>query len=352
MDNNQQTKIMIGRDNIFRLFFATSGRINGRMYITAYALLAISFGVFYISSSYLYPAISTLILILIVFTAAISDFILTSKRLKDIGLSPRLSILKVILNFVGIGLAITLLLSIIPGRRSDNRHGTPPFKINVPIKVFRRSAFRFNTRVHRFMFVQYNILLLLIVLLLATPLGVLVYLGIIPLGGGSTADTMASASGVVGGGFVGDAAAASGDINVDINLSTMIVPIAYVSVLALIYLYGFLGLLKNRVNDIGLRRGATPKLLALLVSLIALDVVHRVGFSNLALTLVASVVSTVFLVSFTYLIFAPSERCVNSYGRRSRELVPPDASLDKSKDKSKGKFTDELTTHHSSHAKA
>lgn len=322
MDNNHQIKTMIGRDNIFRLFFATSGRINGRMYITAYALLLLSFGVFYLSSSYLYPAISTLMLILIISTIAISDFILTSKRLKDIGLPAKLAILKVVLNFVGIGIAATLVLSLIPGRKASNRHGTAPFKINVPIKEFRRSAFRFNSRVHRFMFVQYNILLLLIVVLLAMPLAALAYLGIIPLGsGGGMADGVnasgiASVMGVAGG-------SAPSNVNIDISISTMIVPLTYLSALALLYIYGFFGLLKNRVNDIGLRRGTTVKLLALLVSLIALDIAHTLGISNFLLTIIASIVSTIFLVSFIYLIFAPSEKRVNTYGRRSRELVAP-----------------------------
>lgn len=320
MDNKQQLKAMIGRDNIFRLFFATSGRINRRMYIQAYVLLLVSFGVFYLSASYLYPAILTIMLILIVSTAAISDFILTFKRLKDIGLPAKLAVLKVILNFTGIGLVATVILSIVPGRKRSNRYGEPPFKVNAPIRGFRKSAFRFNTRIHRFMFVQYNVFLLLLVLVLAMPLAVLVYLGIVPLGGVPL--------GIVplGGGDApaGIVAQMSGNTNANLSLSTMmmIVPIAYLSALAALYFYGFLALLKNRVNDIGLRKGTALRLTVLLVSLIALDIVHTMGVQSFLLTLLAGIVSTVFLVSFIYLIFAPSEKMVNAYGRRSRELIP------------------------------
>lgn len=330
MDNKQQLKAMIGRDNIFRLFFATSGRINRRMYIQAYVLLLVSFGVFYLSASYLYPAILTIMLILIVSTAAISDFILTFKRLKDIGLPAKLAVLKVILNFTGIGLVATVILSIVPGRKRSNRYGEPPFKVNAPIRGFRKSAFRFNTRIHRFMFVQYNVFLLLLVLVLAMPLAALVYLGIVPLGGVPLGivplgggDAPAGIVAVTGG-IIGGVAQMSGNANANLSLSTMmmIVPIAYLSALAALYFYGFLALLKNRVNDIGLRKGTTLRLTVLLVSLIALDIVHTMGVQSFLLTLLAGIVSTVFLVSFIYLIFAPSEKMVNAYGRRSRELIP------------------------------
>ncbi len=296
MPINQQAKILIRRDNLFRLFFAASGRINRRLYITAYLMLLLSFGVFYLSSSYLYPALATLMFLLLVSIAAVSDFILTTKRLKDIGMFSKMAILKVILNFTGIGIAITILLSLIPGRKYSNRYGTPPFRINVPLKSFFHSAFTFRTRVHRFMFIQYNTLLLLIIATLSLPLVALVYFGIVPL-----------------------------DININLsNLSTMSIAfIAYACVLLLVYLYSFVCLLKNRVNDIGLRRGTTFKLIVVALSLVTLDIIHTIGITNFFLTVVASLVSAIFLASFIYIIFAPSERFINHYGRRSCELVAP-----------------------------
>ncbi len=296
MSINHQTKTLIRRDNLFRLFFASSGRINGRLYITAYLMLLLASGVFYLSSSHLYPALGTLMLILLVSIGAVSDFILTTKRLKDIGIPSKMAILKVILNFAGVGIAITILISLIPGQKYINRYGTPPFRINAPLKSFFHSVFTFRSRVHRFMFVQYNVLLLLMVAILSLPLVGLVYLGVVPL-----------------------------DISINLsNLSTMsIVAIAYACVLLLVYTYSFVCLLKNRVNDIGLRRGTTFKLVVVTLSLVTLDVLHTAGITSFFLTVAASLVSAIFLASFIYIIFAPSERCINHYGRRSRELVAP-----------------------------
>ena len=101
----------------------------------------------------------------------------------------------------------------------------------------------------------------------------------------------------------------------------MLVPIIYAILPVALYAYGFLTLLTNRMKDIGLHKIVVLKFIGLIVLMGLLDYANINFNVNIYISTLNSIVSTIFLFTFIFIIYSPSEKTVNRYGKRSRELL-------------------------------